>query len=203
MADLILKNFTLLDLDELDLVFAWRNTERVRVMMSDTAPITREDHLAFVGRLPQLSDRRYYLAYVGERPLGVIDLTDMTTDGSTCNPGLYTGEGSPMGTGLLLELTVFHGLFDRFGYATAWSMVKKTNADYSEALMRIFKMEKYDEGGDFFKHVFQREGWRELGPGLMSRIFRRFKVGRIVWRDPEGETISYDNGYLIDGERMM
>ena len=191
MEMLVLKSFMLLTDAEHDLVLSWRNTERVRRMMSDDKVITREEHLAFVERLHRQTDRRYYFASVGGRPLGVIDLTDMTTDGSTCNPGLYTGEGSPMGTGLLLELVAFHGLFDRFGYRTAWSMVKKANADYSEALLRIFKMEKYDEGGDFFKHVFQREGWRELGPGLMARTFRRFKVDRVVWRDPEGETISY------------
>ena len=197
MADLILKNFTLLDRPALELVLSWRNTVRVREMMSDPEPIPLEQHLAYAARLGSYTDRRYCLASVGDRPLGVIDLTDMTTDGSTCNPGLYTGEGSPMGTGLLLELAAFHGLFDRFRYRTAWSMVKKTNAEYSEALMRIFKVEKYDEGGDFFKHVFQCAGWRELGPGLMSRIFRRFKVDRVVWLDPEGETVSYAEGHIL------
>ena len=137
MHDLILKNFVLLEHAEHELVVSWRNTERVRSMMSNMDTISFEENLAWVARLPQLADRRYYLAYVGERPVGVIDLTDMTTDGTTCNPGLYTGEGSPMGTGLLLEVTAFHGLFDRFGYKTAWSLVKKENAAYSDGLLRI------------------------------------------------------------------
>jgi len=190
MHDLILKNFTLLDPAEHELVLSWRNTERVRIMMSNMDVISLEDHLAYVARLPQLNDRRYYLAYVGERPVGVVDLTDMTVDGSTCNPGLYTGEGSPMGTGLLLEVTAFHGLFDRFGYKTAWSLVKMENADYSAGLLRIFKMERHDNGDGFWKHVFQRETWQEVGEPLMKRIYARFKVSRVVWRDPEGETVS-------------
>ena len=124
MNDLLLKNYAILSREEHELVLSWRNTERVREMMSSMDVISMDDHLAFVARLPQLRDRRYYLAYVGDRPVGVVDLTYMTEDGTTCNPGLFTGEGSPMGTGLLLEVTAFHGLFDRFGYKTAWSLVK-------------------------------------------------------------------------------
>ena len=190
MHDLMLKNFILLDAAEHELVLSWRNTQRVREMMSNMDAITLEEHMAYVARLPQLTDRRYYLAYAGERPMGVVDLTDMTTDGTTCNPGLYTGEGSPMGTGLLLEVTAFHGLFDRFGYATAWSLVKMENAAYSEGLLRIFKMERRDNGDGFWKHVFRRETWKEVGEPLMRRIYGRFKVSRVVWRDPEGETVS-------------
>lgn len=190
MHDLMLKNFILLDAAEHELVLSWRNTQRVREMMSNMDAITLEEHMAYVARLPQLTDRRYYLAYAGDRPVGVVDLTDMTPDGTTCNPGLYTGEGSPMGTGLLLEVTAFHGLFDRFGYATAWSLVKKENAAYSEGLLRIFKMERHDNGDGFWKHVFQRETWKEVGEPLMRRIYGRFKVSRVVWRDPEGETVS-------------
>ena len=194
MHDLTLKNFILLDPAEHELVLSWRNAERVRIMMSNMDSISLEDHMAYVARLPQLSDRRYYLAYAGERPVGVVDLTDMTADGTTCNPGLYTGEGSPMGTGLLLEVTAFHGLFDRFGYKTGWSLVKMENADYSAGLLRIFKMERRDNGDGFWKHVFQRETWMQVGGPLMKRIYARFKVERVVWLDPEGETVSWTAG---------
>ena len=190
MNDLLLKNYAILSREEHELVLSWRNTERVREMMSSMDVISMDDHLAFVARLPQLRDRRYYLAYVGDRPVGVVDLTYMTEDGTTCNPGLFTGEGSPMGTGLLLEVTAFHGLFDRFGYKTAWSLVKMENEDYSAGLLRIFKMERHDNGDGFWKHVFQRETWQEVGEPLMKRIYARFKVSRIVWRDPEGDTVS-------------
>lgn len=190
MNDLLLKNYAILTREEHELVLSWRNTERVREMMSSMDAISMDEHLAFVARLPQMRDRRYYLAYVGDRPVGVVDLTYMTEDGTTCNPGLFTGEGSPMGTGLLLEVTAFHGLFDRFGYKTGWSLVKMENADYSAGLLRIFKMERHDNGDGFWKHVFQRETWQEVGEPLMKRIYARFKVSRVVWRDPDGETVS-------------
>lgn len=191
MQDLTLKNFTLLTREEHELILSWRNADRVRKMMSSMDEISMESHLAYVARLRTLTDRRYYLAYVGERPVGVIDLTDMTTDGSTCNPGLYTGEGSPMGTGLLLQVTAFHGLFDRFGYRTAWSLVKKDNLDFSDALLKIFRMQRQDLDDVYYKHVFQRETWREVGGRLKARIYARFKVGKIVWRDLDGETVTY------------
>lgn len=191
MADLLLKNFTMLARDELELVLSWRNEERVRRMMVDPEPIALERHLEFVGKLPSLTDRRYYLALIGETPVGVIDITCMLADKSSCNPGLYTGTGSPMGTGLLLSLLMLHGSYDRFGYRSVWSFVKKDNESFSEALVRMFRMQRLDEGGDSYRLVQQLEDWKAVGGRLMSRLLTRFGVERIVWRDPEGETVSY------------
>lgn len=191
MADLLMKNFTVLGRGELELVLSWRNVERVRQMMSRQDPITLEEHLEHVKRLPTLTDRRYYMAFVGDRPVGVIDITCMEPDRSSCNPGLYTGEGSPMGTGLLLELTAFNCAFDRFGFKAVWSFIKKENLKYSDALVRMFRMTRTDEGNGFFRQGFGVDIWREVGPALMKRTYARFKVSRVVWRDPEGETVSY------------
>ena len=50
MHDLTLNNFTILCPAEHELVLSWRNTERVRIMMSDMRTISLEEHLAYVAR---------------------------------------------------------------------------------------------------------------------------------------------------------
>lgn len=184
---LILKNFTVLSSDELRLVLDWRNTERVRKMMSNPEKISWDNHIAYITSLSDRVDCCYYLVYVGERPIGVIDLTEIAADGSYANPGLYTGEDSPLGTGLLLEYSVFLTIFDRFGLREARSLVKKEQAEYSDSLVRIFNAVKIGETEDSFKMLLTDKNWSAVKSGLRTRLFRRFALNRVVWREKDGD----------------
>lgn len=184
---LILKNFTVLGSDELRLVLDWRNTERVRRMMSNPEKISWDNHIAYITSLSDRVDCCYYLVYVGERPIGVIDLTEIAADGSYANPGLYTGEDSPLGTGLLLEYSVFLTIFDRFGLREARSLVKKEQAEYSDSLVRIFNAVKIGETEDSFKMLLTDKNWSAVKSGLRTRLFRRFALNRVVWREKDGD----------------
>lgn len=184
---LILKNFTVLGSDEMRLVLDWRNTERVRRMMSNSERISWDDHATYIASLSDRVDCCYYLVYVGERPIGVIDLTEIAADGSYANPGLYTGENSPLGTGLLLEYSVFLTIFDRFGLREARSLVKKEQSEYSNSLVRIFNAVKTGETDDSFKMLLTAENWHAVQPGLRTRLFRRFVLNRVVWREKDGD----------------
>jgi len=184
---LILKNFTVLSSDELRLVLDWRNTERVRRMMSNPEKISWDNHIAYITSLSDRVDCCYYLVYVGERPIGVIDLTEIAADGSYANPGLYTGEDSPLGTGLLLEYSVFLTIFDRFGLREARSLVKKEQAEYSNSLVRIFNAVKIGETEDSFKMLLTDKNWSAVKSGLRTRLFRRFALNRVVWREKDGD----------------
>ena len=184
---LILKNFTVLNSDEMRLVLDWRNTERVRKMMSNTEKISWDNHLAYITSLSGRVDCCYYLVYVGERPIGVIDLTEIAADGSCANPGLYTGENSPIGTGLLLEYSVFLTIFDRFGFREARSLVKKEQAEYSNSLVRIFNAVKIGETEDSFRMLLTTENWHTVQAGLRTRLFRRFDLNRVIWREKTGD----------------
>lgn len=187
MHDLVLKNYTALEECEKRLVLDWRNTERVRSMMSNSEPISWENHVSYIERLNDRTDCRYYLVIVGERPVGVVDLTEMSADGSFCNPGLFTGENSPLGTGLLLEFAVFLTIFDRFGYHEARSLVKKEQTEYCGSLIRIFNAIKTGETEDSFKLLLTAENWHAVQPGLRTRLFRRFGIDRVVWREKSGD----------------
>lgn len=184
---LILKNFTVLGSDEMRLVLDWRNTERVRRMMSNSERISWDDHATYIASLAGRTDCRYYLVCIGERPVGVIDLTEIDPDGIHANPGLYTGEDSPLGTGLLLEYSVFLTIFDRFGLREARSLVKKEQSEYSNSLVRIFNAVKTGETDDSFKMLLTAENWHAVQPGLRTRLFRRFALNGVVWREKDGD----------------
>ena len=55
------ENFVSLDRKELEMILTWRNHAEVRKWMMNTAPITLEDHLAYVESLKQRDDAYYWL----------------------------------------------------------------------------------------------------------------------------------------------
>lgn len=192
MADLVMRNFTTLDQKDLELVLSWRNSDRVRLMMENPEPIALADHLAYVARLPQMPDRRYYLVCIDELPIGVVDYTEMIPGAKRCNTGLYLGEGAPFGAGLLLEHVRYHGLYVRFGYPEAYSLMRKENDRYRKVLMRMFKVETIRETEDYYEVWMPRERWQVSWDENHGKIFSRFAIRRVVWKEPEGEIVSFE-----------
>ena len=192
MDDIILKNFTVLTKDELELVLKWRNSERVRMMMVNKEEIPLAEHLAYAARLRDLPDRRYYLVCIGDRPCAVIDYTEMEPGVPTCNTGLYAGDGAPFGFGMLLEHIRYHGVFVRFGYPKTHSPMRKENERYRQNLLNRFGLTIIGENEEYYDLQQTREAWEPLWKAQRKRLFERFGVSRIVWRELDGEIVTFD-----------
>lgn len=83
-----LKNFTDLTTDERKMVLEWRNHENIRLYMYNHAPITLEEHNAFIESLSHRNDKMYWVVYENNAPIGVIDLVDITE--TSASIGLYS-----------------------------------------------------------------------------------------------------------------
>ena len=68
------ENFVSLDRKELEMILTWRNHAEIRKWMMNTAPITLEDHLAYVESLKQRDDAYYWLVRRGGIPVGVLNI---------------------------------------------------------------------------------------------------------------------------------
>ena len=68
------ENFVSLDRKELEMILTWRNHAEIRKWMMNTAPITLEDHLAYVESLKQRDDAYYWLVRRGGIPVGFLIL---------------------------------------------------------------------------------------------------------------------------------
>ena len=79
-----LLDFTTLTKEEHQFILTWRNSENVSCYMH-TKSITLEEHLAFVERLKQTSQKNYFLVKKNDNYIGVIYLVD-TFLGLYANP---------------------------------------------------------------------------------------------------------------------
>jgi UDP-4-amino-4,6-dideoxy-N-acetyl-beta-L-altrosamine N-acetyltransferase len=112
--NIILKDFINLSYAEHEEVLAWRNHELVRTQMFSSHIISIQEHLDFVAKLTNTKTKRYYRVEWKDKPIGVIDFYDITTEdayyGLYLNPDLIR-EGA---WGILLEYIAldfaFHNL---------------------------------------------------------------------------------------------
>lgn len=82
-----LKDFLYLDKYEKMVIFKWRNDPLISSFMKNKH-ITIREHLRFLNGLKYSTDKKYFLVYDDEVPIGVIDFVDIQF-GDKCEFGVY------------------------------------------------------------------------------------------------------------------
>jgi UDP-4-amino-4,6-dideoxy-N-acetyl-beta-L-altrosamine N-acetyltransferase len=85
----LFKNFVILTDKEKQLVWTWRNDERIRQWMYDKTEKSYENHLKFIEGLEQRNSAYYWLVYKDDTPLGVFDIVDIDIEKEAAEPGYY------------------------------------------------------------------------------------------------------------------
>ena len=80
------KEFSALSPVELELVFAWRNDERIRKHFINES-VGYDEHFAFAKSLKDDENKRYFLVFDDEKPIGVINFVSISKD--ECEFGIY------------------------------------------------------------------------------------------------------------------
>ena len=137
MAVLSFRNFTGLTDGERDLILAWRNTDRVRLRMTNRDLLSREEHFRFIDSLASRTDRAYYLFSVDGEPAGVLDFVRIDAVSRSCEPGAYIGDERFLGYGFPLYHCALAHAFDDLGCVVVKGTVRKDNPASSAILRRI------------------------------------------------------------------
>lgn len=112
--------------EDLERVRRWRNQERIRRNMYNSAPISAEEQQRWFAGLAGDASRHYSLFLLDENPIGCLYYTAIR-DGEA-QLGYYLGEERIWpGTGLLLELTALDYAFARLGLETLLAEVLEFN----------------------------------------------------------------------------
>lgn len=94
-------NFIDLSVEEKEMVLNWRNHDDIRKWMFTDEKIGLSEHLAYIERLKQSNDRKYFLVKRDTNTIGVIDFTDIDFEQRSAKFGLYSKPGLK-GQGVLL-----------------------------------------------------------------------------------------------------
>ena len=83
----ILKNFVELDDCQKREIWEWRNNSKISCFMKNKV-ISWEEHLGFIEGLKNNSTKMYFLVFLNQEAIGVIDFVDLKR-GNSCEFGLY------------------------------------------------------------------------------------------------------------------
>lgn len=134
--------------EDLELVLQWRNSDRVRYSMFSTHVITKEEHRNWYSNLDYNSCRYLIFEYL-QRPVGLVNFTEIDRYNYRCDWGFYLGETDvPPGTGLLMGYLGIEYAFTVLNIRKLCSQVLANN----ETSVRYHHKLGFKDEGQLLKH---------------------------------------------------
>ena len=171
---------------DLERLWRWRNSERVRSAMKSDRPISEEEHRYWFGRLRSRPDCLFFIFEKGDHPLGIVQFTGVNRTDGTCSWGFYLGEeGLPRGTGTLLGYLGLSRVFEKEG-------IRKVTAEVLESNLASYRMHKklgFHIEGCLRKHVWRNGKYEDV---ILLAIFKK------DWEEWQSR-----NGTMTDREVLL
>jgi UDP-4-amino-4,6-dideoxy-N-acetyl-beta-L-altrosamine N-acetyltransferase len=144
---------------DLLVVLEWRNSGRIRQWMYTDHLITWEEHLQWFARLQATSDKET-LVYIREnKPVGIVNFTQIVQEHRRCSWGFYLGpEGLPSGTGYIMGKLALQHAFTHYP-------IDKISAevfDNNEASIGFHLKLGFVQEGLFSRHIFKGDQWHDI-----------------------------------------
>lgn len=148
-----LLNFSDLNTQQIKMVYEWRNDPRIAEFMINKS-VKWDEHLSFIAGLKDISNKRYFLVFRGDEPIGVISFIDIC--GSSCEFGIYASP-NVRGVGNLLMQSIISYTKDILGVSSlkARAFVNNTRA---KDLYKKFGFKIYQNDDKFYYLILEFKG---------------------------------------------
>ncbi len=160
---------------------SWRNSDRIRLSMSNQHVVSESEHLAWFENALADTQRRRFVYECGGVPLGFVTFRDIDEALATCEWGFYIGESwAPKGSGGRLGVLALDMAFRDFGFGLIRAEVLAQNVASMAFHARMGFRESGvitgpspDGAGKMTWRVFELDesGWRAVRPGLAEAYF--------------------------------
>jgi UDP-4-amino-4,6-dideoxy-N-acetyl-beta-L-altrosamine N-acetyltransferase len=145
--------------DDLEQVFEWRNSERIRLNMYTDQLISIEQHRAWFTQLQNDSASVYQIFEYHHVPAGIVNFTQIDKRSNKAYWGFYLGrEDLPRGAGTLMgEL----GLSFAFNELKLRKLCGEAFA-FNEASIRFHQKLGFVEEGRFKQHILKKNKYEDI-----------------------------------------
>jgi UDP-4-amino-4,6-dideoxy-N-acetyl-beta-L-altrosamine N-acetyltransferase len=169
--------FKPLQKQQLELVWQWRNSPRIMQNMHNSSPVKWLEHCAWFEKLEADNSRQFYVFLQNQRPVGVLNFSDMNT--STPEWGCYLGETNVWpGSGIILELAAldFSAEHDQFSHLLA-QVLSFNNA--ANKMHKVFEYEQIslEKGGerndlsfDILHYSYELKQWTQKRDKILAKL---------------------------------
>jgi UDP-4-amino-4,6-dideoxy-N-acetyl-beta-L-altrosamine N-acetyltransferase len=169
--------FKPLQKQQLELVWQWRNSPRIMQNMHNSTPVKWLEHCAWFEKLEADNSRQFYVFLQDQRPIGVLNFSDMNT--STPEWGCYLGETNVWpGSGIILELAAldFSANHGQFSHLLA-QVLSFNNA--ANKMHKVFEYEQVslEKGGvrngiefDIHHYSYALKQWHKNRDKILAKL---------------------------------
>ncbi|PKH00842.1 UDP-4-amino-4,6-dideoxy-N-acetyl-beta-L-altrosamine N-acetyltransferase [Paraglaciecola sp. MB-3u-78] len=169
--------FKPLQKEQLELVWQWRNSPRIMQNMHNSAPVKWLEHCAWFEKLHDDNSRQFYICLQDQRPIGVLNFSDMNT--ATPEWGCYLGETNVWpGSGIMLELAAldFGASHRQFSHLLAQVLSFNNSAN---KMHKVFEYEQVslEKGGerngqrfDIHHYSYELKQWVEKRDKILAKL---------------------------------
>ncbi|UKS26149.1 UDP-4-amino-4,6-dideoxy-N-acetyl-beta-L-altrosamine N-acetyltransferase [Paenibacillus sp. HWE-109] len=145
--------------DDLAMVLQWRNSDRVRTNMYSEELISWEIHCTWFSRIQKSDSIKYYVLEHIDKPIGVVNFTDIDRINGMCNWGFYIGDNeAPRGSGTALG---FLGLVEAFEHLHIRKVCAEVIA-FNDASLRFHRKLGFTQEGKLFRHVWKNNKYEDI-----------------------------------------
>ena len=156
--------------DDLEVVLAWRNSERIRQAMYTDQIITRDEHYAWFERVTRDNVTMHFVFECEDRPLGVVNVVNIDRRNLRCVWGFYIGEeASPRGSGTAMGYLALEHLFEKEGFHRVMGEALADN----EASIKYHLRLGFVEEGRLVDHVVKNGRYVDvISFAIIDRVWR-------------------------------
>lgn len=163
--------------EHLELVWQWRNSARIKQNMHNDAPVKWDEHCTWFEKLQEDKSRQFYVFLQNQRPIGVLNFSDMLT--ATPEWGCYLGETNVWpGSGIILEVAAldFTASHSQFSHLLAQVL------SFNQAANKMHKVFEYEQvssekGGqrngldyDILHYSYELKQWSQKREKILRKL---------------------------------
>ena len=137
----------------------WRNSERIHANLFTDHIISQDEHFGWLEKICKASIPRFMIFEFRDRPLGIVNATDVDLKNDICHWGFYLGESDvPPLSGTIMGLLGLEYIFEELG-------IRKICGDvyaFNKASIKFHKKLGFKEEGYFKEHVLKNGTYEDV-----------------------------------------
>jgi len=169
--------FASLQKEQLELVWQWRNSPRIKQNMHNSNPVKWHEHCAWFEKLQSDNNRQFFVFLQNQRPIGVLNFSEMHT--STPEWGCYLGETNVWpGSGIILELAALDFTASKSQFSHLLAQVLSFN-NAANKMHKVFEYEQVSnkKGGerdglsfDILQYSYELTLWHKNRDKILAKL---------------------------------
>ena len=145
--------------NDLPIVLAWRNCDRIRQMMYTNHFISLEEHLNWFAKASIRDNEKHLIFEYYDRPSGVVNVTDINRSHRRCNWGFYIGdEKAPRGSATVMGTLALEFMFE----SVAINKIVGEVFAFNEASLKYHLRLGFVEEGRLSQHIARNGKFEDI-----------------------------------------